>query len=78
MRSEEARIGIRVRVRADHRRSEFRDRPGTIEQQYGSPHYAALEVRFENGDSQLFWHHELDELEGEPAQRRWLGRAFGA
>lgn len=71
-------IGKRVRVRADHRRPEFRDREGYVAQRYGSPEYAALEVSFEDGDSQLFWFHELDELEDEPVERRWLGRAFRA
>ena len=71
MRSEEAKIGRKVRVRPEHRRPEFRDRRGTIEQRYGSSDYAALEVRFDDGDTQLFWYYELDEVEDAPGRRYW-------
>ena len=63
MRSEEAQIGKRVRVREDARR-----RPtlptwvGTIEKQWGNPNYTALDVLLDDGSRQLFWHHELEEV----------------
>ncbi len=60
MKSEEARIGLRVRVSDSYRKPELRGAVGTIVQRYGHPNYLALDVRFENGRSELFWHHELD------------------
>ncbi len=32
---------------------------GTIEQTYGHPDYLAMEVRFEDGNAELCWHHEV-------------------
>ena len=64
MRSEEARVGKSVRVKGESQdqRNLRPGRPvGTIERRYGNPAYVALEVRFRNGYSELFWHHELEE-----------------
>jgi hypothetical protein len=33
---------------------------GIIEQCWGSPDYLALDVRLEDGRSELFWFHQLD------------------
>ncbi len=33
---------------------------GTIENCFGSPDYQALEVRLEDGRSELFWFYQLD------------------
>jgi hypothetical protein len=33
---------------------------GIIEQCWGSPDYRALDVRLEDGRSELFWFHQLD------------------
>ena len=62
MLSEEARIGKRVRVRADHRTMLLRGLTGTIEKRWGDPTYIALDVQLEDGRTQLFWHHELEEI----------------
>jgi hypothetical protein len=62
MRSEEAQIGIRVRVYTSLHRAELRGKEGTITQRWGNPHYVALDVLLEDGSSQLFWHHELEEI----------------
>jgi hypothetical protein len=63
MRSEEARIGARVRVsEGSGRRSEWRGLTGTISDKWGNPAYLALDVRLEDGRTQLFWHHELEEI----------------
>ena len=62
MRSEEARIGVRVRVSESGRRSEWRGLTGTISEKWGNPSYLALDVRMEDGREQLFWHHELEEI----------------
>ena len=62
MRSEQARIGTRVRVREAGQRSEWRGLTGRIRAKWGAPEYLALDVRLEDGSSQLFWHHELEEV----------------
>jgi hypothetical protein len=36
---------------------------GTVERTYGHPDYLALEVRFEDGSTELCWHHELAKVE---------------
>jgi hypothetical protein len=62
MRSEQARIGARVRVSESGRRSERRGLTGTISGKWGNPEYLALDVQLEDGRMQLFWHHELEEI----------------
>jgi len=34
----------------------------TIEKRWGDPTYVALDVLIEDGRSELFWHHELEEI----------------
>jgi hypothetical protein len=62
MLSEAARIGKRVRIRADHRSVPLRGLVGTIEKRWGDPSYVALDVLLDDGRSELFWHHELEEV----------------
>ena len=62
MRSEQARIGARVRVGESGLRPEWRGLTGTISGMWGDPGYLALDVSMEDGRSQLFWHHELDQF----------------
>ena len=64
MLSEEAQIGRRVRVREDHRAPDWRGKLGTIAKRWGDPSYTALDVLLDDGDQQLFWHHELEEVDG--------------
>jgi hypothetical protein len=61
MKSEEACVGKRVRVREDHSMSNLRGREGTIFQRWGNPSYAALDVLLDEGEWLLFWYHELEE-----------------
>ena len=63
MRSEEAYIGMRVKVSGDYRKSELREMNGTIVHRYGDISYLALDVLLDDGRSELFWHHELDATE---------------
>jgi hypothetical protein len=58
--SYEARPGTAVRVKEGYRRPELEGMSGTVEQCYGSLDYLALEVRLEDGRSELFWFHQLD------------------
>lgn len=60
--SEEAQIGKRVRVREDHRTPDWRGQERTIDKRWGDPNYTALDVLLDDGDRQLFWHHELEEV----------------
>ena len=62
MLSEEARIGKRVRIRADHRSTALRGLEGTIENRWGNPDHVALDVLLDDGRSELFWYHELEEI----------------
>jgi hypothetical protein len=62
MLSKEARIGKRVRIRADHRSAPLRGQEGKIEKTWGNPDHVALDVLFDDGRSELFWYHELEEI----------------
>jgi hypothetical protein len=60
--SEEAQVSKRVRIRQDHRSTALRGVVSTIEKRWGDPTYVALDVLIEDGRSELFWHHELEEI----------------
>lgn len=74
MRSEEFRIGARVRVPEDHRVRELRGMVGTVVRTYRSPDHTALHVRFGDGLWQLFWPQELEELGEGPEEKPETGR----
>jgi hypothetical protein len=63
VRLEEARTGMRVRVRPTHWRHELRGKVGKIATRWGEPNCVALEVLLDDGRSQLFWHHELEVID---------------
>ena len=63
MRSEEAQVGKRVRVRKNHSMARLREKEGTIVNRWGDPCYAALDVLLDGGNYQLFWYHELEEVD---------------
>jgi hypothetical protein len=75
MRPEEAQIGKRVRVRNDHRKSDFRGRQGIIAESWGDPTYPALDVLLDDGVWQLFWYHELETLNEDHGGARDLVRS---
>ena len=60
MLSHEALPGVRVRVSQEERRPELRGMIGTVEMCYGHPKYAALDVRLDDGQLELFWHYQLE------------------
>ena len=62
MRSEQAQIGAKVRVGCSELHSEWRGLTGTIIGKWGNPEYLALDVLLDAGRTQLFWHHELEEI----------------
>jgi hypothetical protein len=47
---------------------------GTVEQRWGKPNHTALLVRLEDDRYELFWHHELEEVEEEPPVGRFWRR----
>jgi hypothetical protein len=59
IRSEEARVGMKVEIREGYGPQEFQGCLGTVEQVYGHPEHRALSVRLENGRSMLLWHYQL-------------------
>ena len=62
MMSEEALIGARVRVDESGWRSEWHGRTGTITAKWGNPEHLAFDVHLDDGRTQLFWYHELEEI----------------
>ena len=54
-------IGMRVQVKRTYSVPELQGQVGTIKQRYGGVHNPAFKVWFEDGRSQLFWSHELEE-----------------
>jgi len=68
-------VGTSVRVQLDYRKPQRRGSVGTIKKRYGTHDYTASEVLFPDGQSELFWDHQLEESE-EPSSRppwwRWL------
>jgi hypothetical protein len=70
MQSREAHVGTKVRVTdsfstASLRRKEaLRGMPGVITAAWGHQDYVALDVLLDDGRSEPFWHHELEEAEG--------------
>jgi hypothetical protein len=75
VRSKEAHIGKRVRVRNDHRKAELRGLEGTIANRWGNPNYPAFDVLLDGGDWQLFWYHELEEVDEDDSSARGRSRA---
>jgi hypothetical protein len=63
MMSEEALVGMRVRVRESIATADLRGIVGTVAGKWGSPDYLALDVLLDDGRTQLFWHHELEKTE---------------
>jgi hypothetical protein len=62
MRSEQAQVGAKVRVGYSGFRSEWRGLTGTISGKWNNPEYLALDVLLDDGRTQQFWHHELEEI----------------
>jgi len=54
-------ISMRVRVKRTYSMPELKGQVGTINQRYRGVHYPVFKVCFEDGRSELFWSHELEE-----------------
>jgi hypothetical protein len=68
---ENAQAGTRVRVRLDYRNPPLQGAFGTIKKRYASPNYTAFEVLFPDGESQLFWEHQLEEAREPSSPPMW-------
>ena len=62
MDSRKALVGTPVRL-IDGERRNGKGSVGRIERTYGHPDYLAMDVRFEDGGTELCWHHELAKVE---------------
>ena len=69
MELEAAGVGTRVRVQLDYRKPQRQGAVGTIKRRYGVPEYTAFEVLFPDGQLELFWEHQLEEVR-EPSHHR--------
>lgn len=59
----EALVGTVVRVKAGHRKPELEGLVGVIEGLWGGPSYTVLDVRLDDGRSELFWFHQVEAAE---------------
>ena len=64
--SREARIGTSVGVLDGSKRA-GRGRVGTVVRTYGHPDHLAVDVLFQDGSVELYWHHELRMAERQPS-----------
>lgn len=62
--SQEALVGMRVKVREDCSTARLRGLKGTITKRWGDPDYLALDVLLDDRRTQLLWHHELEVIDG--------------
>jgi hypothetical protein len=58
---EDVQIGTRVRVQVEYRDPQRRGSVGTIHKRYGVAEYMAFEVLFADGQTELYWDHQLEE-----------------
>ena len=61
MKAEDVQLGMLVQVSQLHSKLDYRGQTGVVQQRFGNVHYAAFDIQFLDGRSELFWHHELDE-----------------
>jgi hypothetical protein len=55
-------VGMKVRVRRDHRIPGRRGMVGKVVGRYGGEEYVAVDVRFPNGHHRMFWPSDLEEI----------------
>ena len=72
---EEAQVGTSVRVQVDYRDPQRRGSVGTIQKRSGFAEYRVFEVLFADGQTELYWDHQLEEAK-ESALRSKLWRVF--
>ena len=67
-------VGTSVRVQIDYREPRRQGSVGTIKKRYDIPNYEAYEVLFADGQTELFWDHQLEQAKESLARtkRRWV------
>ena len=55
----------------DYRKPPLHGSLGTIKKRYSNPNYTAFEVLFPDGNSQLFWDHQLEEARERFSREKW-------
>jgi hypothetical protein len=55
----------------DYRKPPLHGSLGTIKKRYSNPNYTAFEVLFPDGNSQLFWDHQLEEARERSSRKKW-------
>ena len=68
---ENAQVGMKVRVQVDYRDPQRRGLVGTIQKRYGVAEYTAFEVLFADGQTELFWDHQLEEAKETSFSSKW-------
>jgi hypothetical protein len=68
---ENAQVGTKVRVQVDYRDPQRRGLVGTIQKRYGVAEYMAFEVLFADGQTELFWDHQLEEAKETSFASKW-------
>jgi hypothetical protein len=74
---DDVRIGTRVQVQVDYVKPHRRGSIGTIKKCYGGAEYQVFEVSFPDGQTELFWQHQLKQAKESSPRRKRLrwGRA---
>ena len=72
MELEDARLGTSVLVRSDYRDSHRQGAVGTMKKRYGTPDYRVFEVMFPDGQTELFWDHQLEEAKESSPKGWWV------
>jgi hypothetical protein len=75
MRAEEACVGMKVRVREEHRILERRGMVGKVVGRYGGEEYVVVDMRFPDGQRWLFWPEDLEEVSS--SSRSWWRSLIG-
>jgi hypothetical protein len=75
MKPQDARVGMRVKVQDHHRIEERRGLVGKVVGCYGGEEHIAVDVRFADGRSRLFWPADLEEVDPPPG--RWRRSLLG-
>ena len=75
MELEAVHTGTSVRVQVDYRKPHRRGAIGTVNKRYGAGEYTAFEVSFPDGQTELFWEHQLEQANDSSfkskQRRRW-------
>lgn len=69
MKSRDARVGMRVRIRRSRDENALLGKRGTIVARWGHPDHAALDVLLDEGTSRLLWFYEVEALPSRREQR---------